>query len=507
MIHILYVDDEKDLLLFWKQVLERNGEFSVETLTSASEGLEHLQSGQYDAVISDYQMPRMDGIEFLKKVRESGSNIPFILFTGRGREEVVIRALNEGADFYIQKGGDPASLLAELAHKIRLVVQKSRAEQALEASEEQYRVLVGHVQDGAFLSQDGIMLYCNEALASMAGYTAAEVSGMQVPDLIAPEDRDLVMGRQRDRLAGKPLIESYEFSLLHKDGTTRVPILISVGSSSYQGKPAVIGTIHNLAAERERESELRRSEKKYRDIYQNAKTGLFTCTPEGRFLSANPQAVRYLGYESEADLISSVTDLRTQVFVEKQDKDESFRLLKTRGSFDNLEARFFRKDGSIIWGSLSARIVRDEAGNLIIEGTSFDINERKMAEIAVNENEARLRRFFESGLCGIMFWDQSGTITEANNTFLEMFGFSREDLSAGVISIPGLIQLPDGSDLAEPAITVRYCIHEQPHEQVLLKKDRTPVSVLMAGTKFTEQGSGGMGYLLEIPDPDPSKQA
>ena len=59
----------------------------------------------YDAIISDYQIPDMDGIEFLKKVRSSGNSIPFIIFTGKGREEVVIEALNAGADFYLQKGG------------------------------------------------------------------------------------------------------------------------------------------------------------------------------------------------------------------------------------------------------------------------------------------------------------------------------------------------------------------------------------------------------------------
>ena len=60
-------------------------------------------------------MPDMNGIEFLKKVRASGNTIPFVLFTGRGREEVVIEALNEGANFYLQKGGEPKSQFAELS--------------------------------------------------------------------------------------------------------------------------------------------------------------------------------------------------------------------------------------------------------------------------------------------------------------------------------------------------------------------------------------------------------
>ncbi len=119
MYTILYVDDEPVLLDVGKHFLERSGEFRVDIITSAPVALTLLNEKAYDAIISDYQMPDMDGIEFLKKIRSSGNAIPFILFTGRGREEVVIQALNEGADFYLQKGGEPKSQFAELSNKIR----------------------------------------------------------------------------------------------------------------------------------------------------------------------------------------------------------------------------------------------------------------------------------------------------------------------------------------------------------------------------------------------------
>jgi len=109
MISALYVDDEPALLEIGKLFLERSGDVAVETEVSALRALKRIASGSFDAVISDYQMPEMDGIELLRKVRASGSRIPFIIFTGRGREEVVIEALNEGADFYLQKGGEAKS--------------------------------------------------------------------------------------------------------------------------------------------------------------------------------------------------------------------------------------------------------------------------------------------------------------------------------------------------------------------------------------------------------------
>lgn len=122
MISVLYVDDEENLLDIAKIYLERTGDFSVETTTSVPGALAFLEERSFDAIVSDYQMPEMDGIAFLQQVRSSGDTIPFILFTGRGREEVVIQALNEGADFYIQKGGEPKSQFAELAHKVRQAV-------------------------------------------------------------------------------------------------------------------------------------------------------------------------------------------------------------------------------------------------------------------------------------------------------------------------------------------------------------------------------------------------
>ena len=105
MISILYVDDEPGLLEIGKIFLERSGQFSVDTSTSALAALAMLDAKKYDAIISDYQMPEMDGIRFLKKIRASGNTLPFIILTGRGREEIVIQALNEGATFYLQKGG------------------------------------------------------------------------------------------------------------------------------------------------------------------------------------------------------------------------------------------------------------------------------------------------------------------------------------------------------------------------------------------------------------------
>ena len=131
MIHVMYVDDEKSLLDVGKAFLEMTGELNVDTAASVQEAEIAMSKTHYDAIVSDYQMPGVSGLDFLKMVRERDKRIPFILFTGKGREEVVIEAHNSGVSFYLQKGGDPNSLFVELENKIKQATARYKAELSL----------------------------------------------------------------------------------------------------------------------------------------------------------------------------------------------------------------------------------------------------------------------------------------------------------------------------------------------------------------------------------------
>jgi PAS domain S-box-containing protein len=177
-IQIIYVDDEPALLDIGKIYLERSTSCQITTFESAIEALPAIQSGQYDAIISDYQMPDIDGIEFLSQVRASGSTIPFILFTGRGREEVVIQALNEGADFYLQKGGDPGSQFAELAHKVRQAVLQRRLEEQVRNAERREADIIDFLPDATFaIDSEGVIIAWNRAMERMTGLSSDQMIG------------------------------------------------------------------------------------------------------------------------------------------------------------------------------------------------------------------------------------------------------------------------------------------------------------------------------------------
>jgi CheY-like chemotaxis protein len=125
---VLLVEDEPGQLELTRMALEQTGEFRVVAVSTAKKALELMTKDHFDAIVSDYQMPGMNGIELLRSIRATDNRTPFLLFTGRGREEIAIAALNEGADFYVRKGMDMEAQFAELRNAIVQVVKRKGAE-------------------------------------------------------------------------------------------------------------------------------------------------------------------------------------------------------------------------------------------------------------------------------------------------------------------------------------------------------------------------------------------
>ncbi|MDS0219835.1 response regulator [Haloarcula sp. S1AR25-5A] len=131
-ISVLHVDDEPGLAETAAGFLQHeNDGFSVETATSASEGLARLAESAFDCVVSDYDMPEMNGIEFLEAVRASYPDLPFVLFTGKGSEEIASEAISAGVSDYLQKRGGTERYTL-LANRIENLVAQHRAEAGLQ---------------------------------------------------------------------------------------------------------------------------------------------------------------------------------------------------------------------------------------------------------------------------------------------------------------------------------------------------------------------------------------
>ena len=225
VIRALCVDDEPELLTIAKLFLEREGGFAVFTATSANEALEQLDNNHYDVIVADYAMPEMDGITFLKQLKARGNTTPIIIFTGRGREEVVIEALNSGADFYLQKGGNPIAQFTELSKKIHYAVSRRRAEEALRKSEAEYRLLTDNGSDTIWqMRPDGIFTYHSPAVMKLRGYTPDEANKISMENSLSPESLALFQMKFQEE-AEKPMSQRWsdqilELQMVRKDGST-----------------------------------------------------------------------------------------------------------------------------------------------------------------------------------------------------------------------------------------------------------------------------------------------
>ena len=184
---ILYVDDDPGLLEIGRIFLERSGQFTIETITSAPAALDLIRTREFDAIISDYMMPDMDGIAFLKKVRGAGNSIPFIILTGRGCEEVAIQALNEGATYYIQKGGKLVPQFTGIAHQIRHAVQQRRAEADILDLQLRESGILNFLPDATFtIDGTGHVTLWNRAMEALTGIPAAQMIGKGEHDYAIP---------------------------------------------------------------------------------------------------------------------------------------------------------------------------------------------------------------------------------------------------------------------------------------------------------------------------------
>jgi len=183
------IDDDEGFLdqgsIYLKKML---GQIDVKTSITVQDALNKLEDEEFDAVISDYQMPEIDGLRFLEILREEkNSDIPFIMFTGKGREDVAMEALNLEANRYIQKGGDPTSQYGLLAETVKQEIERKR-------SEEEVRKLSSMVKNSseAIICTDKNfkITFVNESAEEMFGYCSEELKGKTPGILNAEQDEE-----------------------------------------------------------------------------------------------------------------------------------------------------------------------------------------------------------------------------------------------------------------------------------------------------------------------------
>lgn len=173
MLSVLVVDDDPAILEVTQQVLERSHGISVKPVKSSRDALEILQKDSFDAIVLDYDLPEINGIEFLKIIRGKGNVTPVIIFTGVGRENAAIAALNNGANFFLKKGGDTDMPFVELQRMIRHAVDQRFMGKAKGLSRKIVADLINFSLDAAFaIDPEGNVMAWNTAMEHLTGVSS-----------------------------------------------------------------------------------------------------------------------------------------------------------------------------------------------------------------------------------------------------------------------------------------------------------------------------------------------
>ncbi len=481
MISVLYVDDEPGLLEIGKLFLEQTNGFVVTTATSASGALDLVKSNGIEAIVSDYQMPGMDGIEFLKQVRAIHKTIPFILFTGRGREEIAVKAFENGANGYVQKGGEPKSQFAELEHKITAAVEHRRADAQVVTLNRLYAVLSATnkaiirihdkkkllneicrivVETGGFkMAWAGIVNAKKQVIepTAAAGHVDRYLDNIIISTTDTPHrrgptgtafrtgtfnvcndienDPKTAPWRRGALKRGYRSVAAFPFAT-----DTRNAGVITVFASDPgffndqivrlldEQSGDITFALQSLDHEELRiaaEQELKKSELQYRRLFETAQDAILILDGDtGKIIDANKFILDMLGYPLDYFVGKHLWELG--FLKDKSLAENAFAKLKTGGYIRYEDLPLETKLGKEMHVEFVSNVyfVGDRR---IIQCNIRDITERNETQEILQVSETRYRRLFETAQDGILILDEgTGKIIDANKFILDMLGYPLE---------------------------------------------------------------------------------
>jgi PAS domain S-box-containing protein len=394
---ILLVDDDPSLLNVSKEILSKDSGFEIATALSVDEAFIKIRKQKYDVVVSDFEMPLKNGLEFLKELREQSVDIPFILFTGRGREEVAVKALNLGVDSYINKTGSTETVYYELKDAINKTVERKKSKQLLIESELKYRTLVEKSLQGILITQVSPLrlVFANTAMGKILGYSIEELRSLlpqEIAGLIHDSDRSVFFSRFERRVRGESAESSLEFRAIRKDGSV---VWLEVFSEriEYDGRLAVMGMFLDISKRRKADQDLRISEERYRELVNSVPEMVFECDLTGKITYISQRAVDFTGYTNEELLGRNMLE-----FVVPEDRSKAVENMKRSFTGENLgstEYSLFRKNGTIYPTLVRTSRIISENKVTGLRGLVIEITERKKAESALQESEIHYRSLAE----------------------------------------------------------------------------------------------------------------
>jgi PAS domain S-box-containing protein len=469
----LMVDNsENDVLLIVRELKKGGYNPSYERVETAISMEKVLKDKQWDVILCDYKMPTFNAPSAIALLKKTDIDIPLIIVSGSIGEDVAVECMRLGAQDYIMKG-NLSRLCPAIARELEEAEVRNKQKQAesqrkaaleeLLESKKQYKSLYGLLR----LMCDNVpdMIWAKDLSKR---YLFANKAMCE--NLLCAKDTEEPIGKsdmyfaERERCAHPNQPDWATFGEICTDSDSVVMstkqaerfdefgkvkgqfLYLDIHKAPFWDEQGnMIGTVgcgRDVTREKQLEQERQEAEEKYRNIFDNSSEGLYQVSPEGYFITANPAAARTLGYESPEELINTVTNIGSQVYVCTEDRKKALELLRKDGSFKNFEVRNRQKNGNIVWVMASVHIVRDEQGNnLYHEGTSQDITERKHAESqreaaleALRLSEENFRRSLENLPLGVRIVTIEGETIYANQAILDIYGYdSIEELKTTLV--------------------------------------------------------------------------
>lgn len=320
------------------------------------------------------------------------------------------------------------------------ITDRKQIETSLKESEEKYRTLVTNAMEGiVILDMEGTILFANQAAERIFKIQDTNaILNKKVFDFIAPASIPKVIEDFSNVMNGK---DSYLSEYCCYNAIGEEIWVESIGKVIlYEGKQADLVSLRDITDRKHSEEALKRSEEKYKELFDTMPNGFYRSTPDGYFVDANPALIQMLGYESLEELKKLY--IPRDLFIHETERNE---IVKENTEFINqLETyRIKTKDGRVIWVEDNARYIKDQSGNIIFnEGICKDITERKRNEELLRESEEKYRTLINTMSEGLMRVDNNDKILFVNDRLCRMFGYEKEEL-IGKIGYETIIYEPD----------------------------------------------------------------
>jgi PAS domain S-box-containing protein/putative nucleotidyltransferase with HDIG domain len=275
----------------------------------------------------------------------------------------------------------------------RDVTERKKAEEELKKEQLFNTAILDSVPGILYLyDETGHLVHWNKQNEEVTGYSSEELKGMHVLDWfggVEPDTSNIINSIEAVMKNGHSMIEA---RIINKSGHA-IPMILTGVKLAIDGKDHLLGIGIDITDRKKAEEALKNSEEKYRNIFEKAVEGIYQTTIEGRIITANAAIARMAGYDSPEELMESVKDIGTQLYVHPKDRKRFMEIREAKGFVDGFEVEFYKKDGSKFWVVINARTVKDEQGKILyIEGLIEDITIRKYAEEQLHQTLDSLRK-------------------------------------------------------------------------------------------------------------------